>query len=160
MFSAIVGAFIIGGLNNLQRDLGTSSVDLLAQISQQLAAFTNPISVTRDSEFPFSLSRRSPFPCTNICVVFLVTLLALLQLGLSLLHYHPTDPRPKTSAVYRYPACEGERNHVTHVHVEGHPFGAILGGLHCMYPHVSSHSTRILCCILPSPSSPTSPPRA
>ncbi len=38
LFSAIVAAFVIEGLKNLQPDTGSSSVDLLSQISQQLAA--------------------------------------------------------------------------------------------------------------------------
>lgn len=41
LFSAIVAAFVIGGLSNLQPDTGTSFVNLLSQISQQLAGLTN-----------------------------------------------------------------------------------------------------------------------
>jgi hypothetical protein len=58
LFSAIVAAFVIEGLNNLQPDTGTSSVDLLSQISQQLAAaFTNESQPSVVLAFP----DRSPF---------------------------------------------------------------------------------------------------
>lgn len=57
LFSAIVAAFVIEGLKNLQPDTGTSSVDLLSQISQQLATFTNESQSTVVLTFP----DRSPF---------------------------------------------------------------------------------------------------
>ena len=46
LFSADLATFIIGGLSNLQRDPGTSSVDLLSQISQQLAAFKRTVALS------------------------------------------------------------------------------------------------------------------
>jgi Family of unknown function (DUF6535) len=52
-----VAAFVIEGLKNLQPDTGTSSVDLLSQISKQLATFTNESQSTVVLTFP----DRSPF---------------------------------------------------------------------------------------------------
>jgi hypothetical protein len=79
LFSAIVAAFVIEGLKNLQPDTGTSSVGLLSQISQQLAAFTNESQSSVVLTFP----NRSPFYTPTSAS--LTSTLWLLSLTVSLL---------------------------------------------------------------------------
>ena len=78
LFSAIVAAFVIEGLKNLQPDTGTYSVDLLSQISQQLAAFTNESQSSVVLTFP----NRSPFHAPTSAL--LTSTLWLLSLIVSL----------------------------------------------------------------------------
>ncbi len=78
LFSAIVAAFVIEGLKNLQPDTGTSSVDLLSQISQQFAALTNASQPSVVLTFP----DRSPFHAPTSAL--LTSTLWLLSLIVSL----------------------------------------------------------------------------
>jgi hypothetical protein len=78
LFSAIVAAFVIEGLKNLQPDTGASSVDLLSKISQQQAASAN------ESQSPVVLTfpDRSPFHAPTSAL--LTSTLWLLSLIVSL----------------------------------------------------------------------------
>ena len=83
LFSAIVAAFVIGGLSNLQPDTGTSSVDLLSQISQQLAAaFTNESQSSVVLTFPDRSSFHAPTSALLTNILWLISLIVSLSCAL------------------------------------------------------------------------------
>lgn len=82
LFSAIVAAFVIEGLKNLQPDTGTSSVDLLSQISQQLAASTNESQSSVSLTFPDRSPFHAPTSALLTSTLWLFSLIVSLLCGL------------------------------------------------------------------------------
>ena len=73
---------MIEGLKNLQPDTGTSSVDLLSQISQQLAAFTNTSQSSVGLTFPDRFSFHAPTSALLTSTLWLISLIVSLSCAL------------------------------------------------------------------------------
>ena len=73
---------MIGSLNNLQPDTGTSSVNLLSQISQQLAAFTNESQPSVVLTFPNGSPFHAPRSALLTNTLWLLSLIVSLSCAL------------------------------------------------------------------------------
>ena len=73
---------MIEGLKNLQPDTGTSSVDLLSQISQQLAAFTNESQPSVVLSFPNKSFFHAPASALLTSTLWLISLIVSLSCAL------------------------------------------------------------------------------
>ena len=132
LFSAVLATFVIGGLSNLQRDPGPSSIDLLSQISQQLAAFKRTVAPRRHCE---------PFVCSCALLATLLQQWARRYLLITLNH----GRRARVRSFFRCQSTPGARSYLCLFLFLGTSCLHLRHPSHPLLPNPSPHLVQWVC---------------